>query len=30
MIILTIIAFCHCLQVNTEINEMLKEDEEIW
>lgn len=30
MIILTIIAFCYYLQVNAEINEMLKEDEEIW
>ena len=30
MIILTIIAFCYCLQVNAEINEILKKDEEIW
>lgn len=30
MIILTIIAFCYCLQVNAEINEMLEGDEEIW
>lgn len=30
MITLIIITFCYCLQVNAEINEMLKEDEEIW
>ena len=30
MIILTIIAFCYCLQVNAEINEISKEDKEIW
>ncbi len=31
MIILSIIVFCYCLQVNAEIDEMLKEeDNEIW